>query len=220
MIVYYFEGVYVGSSHMHNHPSTSIDMPGVAEPMIQISQASNHQMLRRASEVNSILADLSTNTVAAPPLSFTNSPQKEEGQHHMTGDQSSSLTQQSQVQQQPIPKSLSLEKESLPHSQIVTFPLPLKPDIEKRHSFQFGGDDSYLNFPSSMDSKSLVISLWVYLGETSSNTGTMLTLFSNKKTGCTPMSGYALYVNEWETSDRQLVCSVYHLVNPTLHVYF
>jgi hypothetical protein len=216
---------------MHNHPSTSLDVPGVG--LVQQTTSSQdqaglqpHPLLRRAAVVSNInneeefLSVQSAQSIGVMRRSESSAALNEAALRQQPVGEPSVVTpplppppslpsQQQQQQQQftspiidPIAAHQSIDKSSL----VATIkPLDV---IEKRESFKFGGEDSFLMMPSSMDADSVVISAWFYLGEISSTTGTMLTLFSNKKTGCAPGSGFALYVNEWETSDRQLVCEL------------
>ena len=67
--------------------------------------------------------------------------------------------------------------------------------------------DRFGELTSAMDELSLTVSAWIYLDRKGAS-NTMNTILANKASGCevTPdRMGYALYVNTWETDDRQLI---------------
>jgi hypothetical protein len=67
--------------------------------------------------------------------------------------------------------------------------------------------ERYAKLTSPLDELSLTVSAWIYLDQ-SKATNTINTVLGNKASGCevTPdRMGYALYVNTWETVDRQLI---------------
>lgn len=85
-------------------------------------------------------------------------------------------------------------------------PLPSGKSADAVPSLQTDADRG-AKLKSPYDSPSVTVSAWIYLPSDKS-TRTMNTILANKASGCETSGermGYALYVNTWETADRQLI---------------
>ena len=67
-------------------------------------------------------------------------------------------------------------------------------------------DHAYMTAPSELDTNDIIVGAWVYLDGQAPDSN-MRTIFTNKASGCENLPdrhGFAMYVNAWETNNRQL----------------
>jgi cell division protein FtsN len=85
------------------------------------------------------------------------------------------------------------------------YPVPLGHEDKAVYLDSSASKGAKLSFP--YDFPSMTLSAWIYMPQARA-TNTMNTILGNKASGCETNAermGYSLYVNSWETSDRQLI---------------
>jgi hypothetical protein len=66
---------------------------------------------------------------------------------------------------------------------------------------------SYIEAPSNLDRKNILVASWIYLDDLGSSDNDMRTIFANKASGCghnQDQYGLSLYVNAWHSNDKRL----------------
>lgn len=120
------------------------------------------------------------------------------------------MQQQQQQQQQrapptPPPQQLSAQTPA----PVVAVPVPARPMVTDRtvSSVRFSGVESIEVPKQTLDSADgVTVSAWIYL-DPNDHTRKMKTVLANRHAGCgtnAARHGYALYVNDWKTENRQL----------------
>jgi len=118
------------------------------------------------------------------------------------------LVHDEEEEEKPQPPAKAAEKKRPSQEKEVVdpeYPVP-GPGVEVK-GFDTKGGSRFVKLKTPMDELSVTVAGWVYLDRKTA-TGTMNVIFSNRASGCEPKverMGYTLYVNTWDTTDRQLI---------------